>query len=436
MAVGFAADDAAGNRDFEIAVTAEAGSSFDVRLNPKAGIFGRVKKTGLESKLMKKKGAGLAEEEQREILRAMFEGQGSQSGKIITQELEGNSAKANKGAAAYAGGFDHGYFDRLSSANLHGYSPQLQALQSALNQRRAPGAPKLIETGKLDYETLSYPAYAMKYDISNLERRLRWERTYALAKALGRERQFSAEQLLDAAVEAQLKSEAAAKGVALTSHFERRQAALERAAAALRDFDTAAKPGKDPLKISRSMLVSLGSHQSQAARWITVASLEGELERLGLQRGFLSPELLSAIERAPAAASIRAAYKRRGDDYDRKLKTIIANDETAVSALESLAWLSQMHAVETALAANATLGKDLPRNIADFVATPFRLNAFNSAKPRWRKLVDQAIKRFLPRLAYSRALVAIDKHRARLEDVFVKIASGDLDAAHTVLSAE
>ncbi|MBI3551999.1 MAG: hypothetical protein HY077_05720 [Elusimicrobia bacterium] len=433
LAIGLAADERAGTHEFENSALQSGGPRLEFNANSKKGIFGRLRKSGVDSKLMKKQGENLADEEQRELLNTMFSGQGGQSSKIITQQMAG--PKTSQGGVVGQGGFDNSYFNRLSGGNLHGYSPQLQALQSSLNMRRAPGAPRLIETGKLDYETLSYPAYGIKYDISKLEQRLRLERDYALAKALGRERDYNSDQLLDPALEAKLKAEAAAKNVKLSERFERRQAALERAAAAVRDFDAAAWPGKDPMKISKAMLSSLGAKQQEASRWITIASLEEELERLAAQEGFMSAELVAAIGRAPVDDGTKAAYKKRGETYDMKLATIKSNDTAALKALNAADWLSKIGGVEGALEANGGLRKDLGRNIQDFVNTPYRLDALNSVKPRWRQLFDDAVKRYLPSINYSKELLRTDKQRALLKDVFVKIAMGDLDAAHTILGS-
>jgi len=437
MAVGLLGDDASGTHDFETAANQAVDNSAHFEFNPnsKKNLYGRLKKSGLDSKLFNKQGAGMAPEEQRELLRTMFEGQGGQSGKIITQELEGNGGNTPHGGVVGQGGFDNSYFNRLSGGNLHGYSPQLQALQNSLNRRRVPGAPPLIETGMLDYQTLSYPSYGMKYDISNLEERLRLEQNYFLAKALGIEKQFTADQLLDQSIEAKLKAQAAAKEIKLPPGFAQRELAIERAAAAVKTFDAAALPARDPMRISKALLQSLGSKQKEAARWITAASLEEELERLDQQETFMSAELLSAIDHAPVDEGSRSSYKRRGGDYKKKLETIKSNDNAAIDSLQSDDWLSKVDAVGASLDSNVGLRKDLVRNIQDFVNTPFRLDALNSNRPRWRQWVDDCVKVYLPTIAYSRELIGADRQRALLKDVFMKIASGDLDAAHTILAS-
>lgn len=433
MAIGLTADDASGTHDFEkSAARTDQGAHFEFNPESKKGLFGRLKKSNITSKLLRKDdNADMAAEEQKEVLATMFQGQGAQSDKIITQQLEGSKMGSGRGTV----GAGANYFNRLSAGNLHGYSPQLQALQSALNRRRVPGAPALIETGQLDYATLSYPAYGMKYDIGNLEQRLRLETNFFLAKALGRERDYTKDQLLDPALEAKLKAEAQAKHVQVPARFSQRLAALERAAAAVKEFDSSALPARDPMRISRALLMTLGSKQKEASRWITAASLLEELERLDQQEHFLSAELLNAIARAPVDESTRASYKRRGEDYQKKLKTIKANDQAAVDTLQSDQWEAKVESIELSLDDNAALRKDLFRNIQDYINTPYRLVSLYSPKPRWRELADNMVKVYLPSLAYSKRLLAVDRERALLKDVFSKIAAGDLNAAHAILAS-
>jgi hypothetical protein len=240
LAIGLAQDDQAGNHNFEETVLRNTDRSFKIdSARVRDSTYGHLRKSGLDSKLMRSDGE-MTEEERREILKTMFEGQGSMSNQIIT---EAKSGQRPGGAAGAAGaGLAAGYYDRLSRLNLRGYSPQLMALQSALNLRSVPGAPKLLETGKLDYETLSYPAYGMHYDLRNLESRMRLQENYELARLAGLEGKYKPEQLLDPSVEAVLKQKAA--GAKTSPHFVARRLALERATAALRDFEAGAeRPG-------------------------------------------------------------------------------------------------------------------------------------------------------------------------------------------------
>lgn len=431
LAVGFARDDATGSHLFEDGLQNE-NQKRRLETNPdsKQGLMGRLNKSARDSKLMGKDRL-MTDEERREILKTMFEGKGSESNKIITEEDKGgpNPNKPAQGVPA-------NYFDRLSKTNLRGYSPELQALQSQLNLRRAPGAPPLIETGRLDYATLSYPGYGMRYDVGGLDARLRAQRAYALAKALGATGSYSPAQYADPSVQAELERQAQARGVKVSGRFEARREALARAAAAVQDFDAAALPAKDPLRISRALILGLGSRQKEAARWITVASLEEELDRLDAEDGFLSPELLQMISRCPVAAGDQAAYQRRGQDYEATLQRIKANDQAAIDKLSSDAWQAEMDSVQAALDENAGLRRGLSRHIADFRLVPYYLLSLQTAKPRWRELLDEYVERFLPSTSYGRQLLAVDARRAKLKDVFLKIAMGDLDAAHTILAAE
>lgn len=429
MAIGLKQDDLSGGHRFEDMAARETDYHLVANAGAQGNLFNRLKKAGLDSKLMKQAAnENMADEEKQELIRKMFEGKNGASARVLSQQAGGPGGPGGSVK-------DLGFYDRLNTKNLTGYSPQLQALQSQLNLHRAPGAPKLIETGKLDYETLSYPGYGMRYDIGNLRKRLNYEKAWALAKLLGRLKDFSPEQLQDPSVLAQLEKEAAAKAAQLSPRFKKRLAALARAEAALSHFDNSALPAKDPLKITRELLRALGTDQREAARWITVAGLEEDLQRLETQEGFLSPELDEQIERCPVAADAKAAYRRRGQDYEKKLKALKVGDESAVAALETDGWLELMEGVEKTLAECATLRKDLAERISDYVAAPFRLSSLVSDKPRWRQLVDEWAMKLLPGSAYAQRLKGLAKERDILKDVFVKIALGDLDAAHTILAS-
>src|SRR3989338_8639293 len=245
LAVGLAQDEADGAQKYEKWLNRNVSARLEPNPEAQKGIFGRLKKSNLDSKLMRQD-SEMTDEERNEIPKTLFEGQGGQSNKILTQKEKGPGLPPETGSAAAP--LNAGYYYRLSRGNLHGYSPELQAMQSALNLSRAPGAPKLVETGKLDYETLSHPVYGMRFDIRNLETRLRYERNFGLAKRLGRHKEFTAQQLLSDEVEAQLKASAGKP----KSHprFQKRQAALEKAALAERAFEAAARAGKDKLKIT------------------------------------------------------------------------------------------------------------------------------------------------------------------------------------------
>lgn len=427
VAVGLAADDEAGNAAHEDRMVYQRKNDFVFNPDSRQGIFGRLKKKSSDSKLMNLD-AEMADEEKQEIIRGMFEGDGLSSGNILTQKDGGGTVDGEAGFG------DSGFYDRLSRANLTGYSPQVMAIQSALNSRRAPGAPKLIETGKLDYPTLSYPAYSMRYDIGKLDTRLRWQRNYELAKFLGLEKKYSPADLknpeLTAKLEAKLKD-----APELSPRLKTRAQHLERARAALSDFARTALRSKDPKRINPGLLRSLGSKQKEAARWITLASLEEDLMRIEAEEGFLSPELLKSIEALPLAKDAISAYKRRGGAFAKKIALMKSNDQKAQKLLLSSRWLSSLAAVDDLIAENAHHRKNLSRDIRNYVSTPYRLHTNFEDKPGWRKTADIYIKRFLPTISYSRRLKRMTRRFSVYKDIFIRIAQGDLDGAHRMISS-
>lgn len=434
LAVGLAQDDQEGSRRFEEAILRNTSRSFHIDAGKvRDSTYGRLKKSSLDSKLMSADGE-MSEEEKREILKTMFEGQGGMSDQIVNQAA---GAKAAGGAAGGPGtaGLGAGYYDRLSGLNLKGYSPQLMAMQSSLNQRRAPGAPKLLETGKLDYETLSYPAHGMRYDLRNLETRLRFQKNAELARLAGLAGRYTPEQLLDPAVEAELAKSTGAEGAKLDPRFARRLLALERAAAALRGFESEALRARQPDGITRALMISLGARQKEAARWITAAALEEELQRLEQESGFFSAELKATVAACPIPEATRSAYLRRGEGYEKALLKMKANAEGALRRLESDSWESEVAAIEASLAENALLRKDLGRNIRDYANTPYRLRSLYEPQPRWKELLSGAVERWLPGSSWGRRLRGQARQRELFKDVFNKIATGDLEAAHSILAS-
>jgi hypothetical protein len=112
-----------------------------------------------------------------------------------------------------------------------------------------------------------------------------------------------------------------------------------------------------------------------------------------------------------------------------------ANAEDSVRRLEADDWQSAVTAVESAMSENARLRTDLSRNIRDFVATPYRLRSLYQLQPRWRDILETAVERYLPTIQWGRQLKQRRVQRDTLKDVFGKIASGDLEAAHTILTS-
>ncbi len=431
LAVGLAKDDAAGSNDFESSLkNAVVKGAERLDDNPKAkdGLYGRLKRSSRDSKLLKNDEL-MRDEEKREILKTLFEGTGADTSKIITY---GATPEPDDKGAVGAGNM--GLYDRLAGGNLKGYSPQLLALQSHLNGRRPPGAPALVATGRLDYETLSYPRYQMGFDLGNMEKRLVYERNVALARLLGRERSMRPEELADPATTAKLEAKAAGRKPP-GARLERRAAALANARAAVSAFENAAAAARDPEKITRGLLLELGSKQQEAARWITVAALEEELAWTESQEAFMSPELSAAIDACPVPDGARRSFRKRGDDYKKKLAVLKATAEEAVAALQSDAWLKSLAEVDKKIAANAALKRGLGRNVGDYATTAFRLAPHGAPKPRWKAWLEDLILRFGAGTSHGKRLAQSARERSVLTEVFHKIASGDLDAAHRILAA-
>ncbi len=421
VATGLAQDDARGDHAFEETVLRSTNRTFEINEDHvDRSVYGHLKKSSSQSKLMDAD-AKMMDEEKREILKNMFEGQGGMSNQIVTPKSPGKPGP----------GIPPDYYDRLSRLNLSGYSPQVLAIQSALNQHRVPGAPKLAETGKLDYETLSYPAHAMRYDLDTLQAHLRLQQDLELSRLAGLDGRYTAAQLLNPKVEEELKKKAV--GYKPSARMESRRQALERADSAARDFEAAAEPAKKNSLITPSLLIALGERQREAARWITAASLEGEIQDLENVEGFLSPELRTAIDGCPLPAPMREAYKRRGEDLSRTLAKMKSNAQDSLRRLESPDWQRDAGAITAVLAQNAAWRKNLALHIQDFTQTPWRLRAFDQNRPRWRRMLEDALRHYLPTTSWGRRLNRRQAQRESLKDIFIKIASGDMDAAHAIL---
>lgn len=424
IALGLAGDDASGNSNYEDALLAQLGKEFEHNPGADRNLFGRLRKTARDSSLLKKQSQEMSEDERREILRNMFEGQGSESNKVLKMNDEGKGPPpSDKPSTAQF----NGIYDRLSAGNLRGYSPQLMALQSALSARRPPGAPALVETGKLDYATLSYPAYGMNYDVGNLDKRLRAERILALAKLAGRT--LTARDWADPDLETKLGGKESAEK--LKPRLAKRAELAAKARAAMQAFLAAAEKAKDPNKISRGLLVELGAKQKETARWITAAALEEELSRVDEMADFLTPELLAAVDAAPAPADERAAYKKRGETLKDKVGQVKANAEKALALLEGDAWASSLAQVDKLVADNRDLKQSLSRDIADYSKVPYGVRDSMLVQPRWREWLDDFAVKWAPSLSYSKDVAYRRGRLSRYMNVFGLIASGDANAAHT-----
>jgi hypothetical protein len=426
IALGLAKDEAEGTHLFENTLVKHLKQTFR-RNNSDRGAFGVLKSAAKTSKLTTLADQQAGEEEKREMLRNLFEGKGSQGEKVITgQAPEGKPGGSDTPASA---ALASSFYDRLSAGNIRGYSPQLLAMQSALNTRRPPGAPALIETGKLDYATLSYPAFGLKYDLGNLEERLRRARIAELATLAGV--QLTERDMKDPNLEARLLAKVPADK--LKKRFAARAAANARARAALAAFEAAAEKAKDPGQITRGLLVELSGRQREAARWLTAASLEEELARIESEEGFLTADLLAAIDAVPAPAPVRESYKRRGESYKDRLAKLKANAQSSLDALQSDAWLSRIAEIDKMMGENAGLRRNISRDISDYRLVPFRVGEAVVKQPRWREILDDLLMKYAKGTSYGREVAGRRGKLARFLAVFGQIASGDVDGAHLSL---
>ncbi|MBI3289223.1 MAG: hypothetical protein HYZ74_06870, partial [Elusimicrobia bacterium] len=381
IALGLNKDDADGTHRFENTLVRQMVQTYARNPNANKGAYGVLKDAAKKSKIIDKAEQDVGEEQRREMLRNLFDGNGAQGERVITGKApDGKEVKERAPAATLASSF----YDRLSAGNIRGYSPQLLAMQNALNARRPPEAPRLIETGKLDYATLAYPAYGLRYDIGNLEERLRRERVLQLASLAGVG--LTASDAQDPGLEARLLAKVPADKI--PQRLAARKAVLGKAKAALAAFEEAAARGKDPGGISKALLVELGARQREASRWITVAALEEELSRVETDAGFLTAELLAAIAAVPAPAPLRESYQRRGAQYQGRLALLQTNARAALGALTSDAWLARISDIEKAIAKNQSLRRNLSRDISDYRLIPYRIAESTVRQARWRALLD------------------------------------------------
>lgn len=433
IAIGLARDDARGDRHYEETTFKVVMETY--ARNPNAGgSLGALKETATQSKIVQRAVGNVSEEQQREQLRTLFEGQGGQGDKSIENDPRSKGAPKTTPSSAGPVGTSattlrDGYYDRLSAANVRGYSPQLVAMQSALNARRPPGAPALVETGKLDHATLAFPGHGMRFDADNLDARFRRDWILALARLSGTT--LSEADWKDPDLEKRLAAKVPADK--LPARQKRRAEALSRARRAIADFDAAAAKSRDPNAITKGLLLELGDRQREAARWIAVAALEEELARIEAEEGFLSPEALAAVDAVPAPPDIRAAYKKRGEALNARLLGLRANGEAALAVLESDAWQSRLREVERLQADSAMIKKDLSRDIADWKTAPRLVVESLVVQARWRRIAEDLALRYLPRSSFAKSAVA---RRSRLEAAvaaFRAIAVGDPVSARRAL---
>ena len=219
----------------------------------------------------------------------------------------------------------------------------------------------------------------------------------------------------------------------LSQRFIARAAAVDRAKSALASFAAAAEKSKDPNQITKTLLIELSVRQREAARWLTVASLEEELARIESEEGFLTADLLAVIAAAPAAAAVRASYKRRGESYEERLAKLKENARQSLDALRSDGWLSQIAAIEKRMAESRGLRRDLSRDMSDYRLVAYRVAENSFKQPRWREILDDVIVTYAKSTSYGRKVAGRHRRLSCFTAIFGQIASGDLEGAHLSL---
>lgn len=426
LAIGFAQDDESGTQEFEKSLTERVKRY--LRLNPdrEGGLLGVLKAAGGESKVIRKLGKKMDEEEQRELVKRLFEGQGGAQGRVLKQPGDdqggGKPDPANPdsvvGSSAY---------DRLSALNPSGYSPDVLSLQSALNAQRPPGAPKLVETGRLDFPTLVHPIYALRADLGRQEAGLRARRAAALAQALGRSGEFKASDFADAGVQAKLEREGA--GRPLPPRVARRRQALDRAKASSEEFRAAAERMQSPSSITRAGLRELSAKQKEASRWLLVATLEADLERLEAEGAFWTPELESLIRTAPATETARQAFLARGKATVARLTRIRDHDETAMRLLLAPDYAARWPAVERELASGNALRRGLSRDLTLVARVPAGLHSASRPPAGWRALAERWVRRLAPSSRWAKDAESREQRAGAWSEAFSLVAAGDFARA-------
>ncbi len=415
LAVGFAGDDARGDKSFERSLFHRVKRYFELNPGRNKGILGRLDGLAVQGKKI----AGikdLDDADGREMLRKFFEGRGSGSGKVgRAPDPEKGARPESAGPAAFAGA---SLYDRLGAGNLTGYSPDVMTFQSAMNQRRPPGAPKLIETGRLNHATLRFPYHSLRYDIDNLEKNLRVQRAWALARLLGMEKNFSTGDYRNPKIQRELETKA--RGKKLDPEFALREKAVADARRVLREFDREAKKTKTRGGITALRVHRLSALRQSAAVSITLAAQLERLQRLKSLRGFIAGDLLAAVARAPVEEKLKSAYLSRGKNIEARLETALRDGGRAAKLLAS-AVSENIARAEKILPKTLSESKRLPRLVGDYRAAPFAFPP-SSSRSRPRAWLDDLILRFLPDTDYARRLKKnLDKERAALK-AFRRIA--------------
>ena len=305
---------------------------------------------------------------------------------------------------------------------MRGYSPQLLSLQSSLNARRPPGAPTLIETGKLDYATLSYPSHAMRYDLKYLEERLRRERISRLARMAGSTP--SERDLQDPELEGKLRTAAASLPPCLNAARGAHRESPRR-----RRLSGCRRGQKQEPRPSPKLCLHRAGPRSEGNLALDAAAALRKNSLLETEEDFLTPELLSAIDAVPAPAPTREAYRKRGTTFKDKYAAAKSNAQKAQSLLESERWATTLAEVDRLIAADRSLRRNLLRDTNVFSRVPWRIAESRASQTRWREVLDNLAMKWAPGTAFARAVALRRNRLSRYLGVFSQVAAGDLDAA-------
>lgn len=394
LAVGFARDDAEGTDAFERSLYKRAERFLELSPDRNKGILGRLDGLGKASKAIKAD-EGMSDDDRRKLMKDLFEGQGRQDASSSGGGPDGKGGPASGGGGPAVA--DDGVYDRLSALNPTGYSPQVLTLQSELNRTAPPGAPRLVETGKLDYATLLFPSHPVRYDLERLEAAAAREAAARRAAALGE--RLPAERLADPAVQKDL--EARAKDP-LPPALARRRQALARARAALDGLTAAAEPAKSPKNITPALLKALAAGRRDAARWIQIAALD---EALGVLEGLTSlrdAALKESLALAPADEASRARFWEGGARLEEQAASALAKGRRARELLAGKDDAASWSEAEGLIRAARAAARRLPDEAAAYRSAPERLRRTAYAPPRWRAWAEDAALRWAPGTAFAK----------------------------------
>lgn len=397
LAFGFAQDDAEGTSSFESSLYERVIRYYTVNPNATRGLLGTLLAAGQSSaELLKLE--GMDEEQSRDAVKRFFEGESTTTGKTPTGP-PGSAGKPPGGPGgstppALAGA---GIYDRLAASNLKGHSPEVLYFQSSYNALRIPGAPKLVETGRIDYETIRFPFYQIGYDLRNLETGL-----------------------------ADLRKRAGGvpDRVRGASSVEE---GIRRAREALARFDAGAGAFRDQDRITLADLKALGSRQREAARRVTSAWIGLEAARLDELSSFMTPELLRLIRGASVYPEVREAYEREAGGLQERIEASrreLKGIEGLLGREDYLSWIAE---IESRTARTGRIRRKLRQDIRQYVTTPYKLHEAHMAllqKSWWRELLDSLILRFLSSSRWARRIRDEKAAFAFQRGRFAGIASG------------